>query len=280
MSYTQKMSNAEGLVTSHNEAVKNKVDWIKFQENLQEAGGTTEESLKLCSFEDLEKFGLPRLLARSVANIFRSTEDKSPSPISESRAKSLNAFEALKIYDPKEDNAVSDRLKKLSKDKCCIVFNKDGSLNVEASYKLITEIQDGYPERDNYPLDGEPVRIYKVGEKLEQFADENPLYPGRLLRPDGTCDQTNRSWDGVSLEVRQLIYLAIQSKEVEIRNINDAHNILDICLDSSNLSKFPLRHRFTKAAIKFTDLERRGSLPTLKISKKVSETKFHGGLRI
>ena len=71
--YTQKVQSAKKIVEIHNSTVPDKlvVDWESFLESLQELGGTTEASLRQCSWEDLEECGLPRLMARQVSQIFR-----------------------------------------------------------------------------------------------------------------------------------------------------------------------------------------------------------------
>lgn len=279
MSYEDKITQIQMLVNSHNEHAEQKIDWDIFLKQLKEAGGTNEDVLKLCSFEDLEKFGLPRLLARQAANIFRKSDNK-PNIVSIYKAKIMTAKEAFVHYDPRDaDNAIGQRLQELSKGQRCVVFNNNGRINVEVSTKLIDEIRDNYPERDTYIMNGEPVIVYKIGERPDEMGDENPIYPGRLLRPDFGCDQTNRSWEGVSLAIRQLIYIAISdTHELCIGCIDDAHNVLDKCLEVNAEEK--IRNRYTKASIRFRELEKQNKLPTLKIARKNKiNSSFYGGVK-
>ena len=50
------------------------IDSEKFVEKLVLYGGVADELLRQCSWEDLENCGLPRLLARKVAAVFRCTD--------------------------------------------------------------------------------------------------------------------------------------------------------------------------------------------------------------
>lgn len=50
------------------------IDSEKFVEKIVLYGGVADELLQKCFWEDLEHCGLPRLLARKVAAVFRSTD--------------------------------------------------------------------------------------------------------------------------------------------------------------------------------------------------------------
>lgn len=53
---------------------RKEIDSEKFVEKLVLYGGVADELLRQCSWEDLENCGLPRLLARKVAAVFRATD--------------------------------------------------------------------------------------------------------------------------------------------------------------------------------------------------------------
>jgi hypothetical protein len=75
------VSHAEHMKTP--EVRKRMVDAGKFVGKLQVYGGLADELLRQCTWEDLENCGLPRLLSRKVAKIFRSNhvdKDLLPSP--------------------------------------------------------------------------------------------------------------------------------------------------------------------------------------------------------
>jgi hypothetical protein len=279
MSYQQKLEEARALLTQHNSQIpedsKNRVNVDQFFTKLVAAGGTNNAGLSQCAWEDLQEFGLPKLLARQVAQIFRAKEEKKDEPVvlKRSKVEAMGVGELIAHYHPRNKNLIYDRLEEMLRNKRFVVYDKDGSVNCEASTKLANELLDDYPEREFYTLNDEPTKAYKVGERPDQSFDENPLYPGRVLRPDGDCDQTNRSWSGVSLEVRQTLYLAVKTTgEVRINSINDAHYILDLVVGKDEvLAVKTVRQRFVKASATLKEMYKQGTAPSLKIFKKPSD---------
>lgn len=279
--YQTKIEDARALLTNHFNQVdeKNTSELVdSFFSKLKKAGGTTDEALTLCTFEDLESFGAPKLLAKQVASIFRkgnAEEKKEKKILKPSYVSAMSISELLEHYDPREaTNAVGERISKIAGGKRCIVFNNDGTVNIKASSTLLHELRDNYSEREAYPVDGVPTKVYKVGERIGQLADENPLYPHRPLRPNGDCDQTNRSWEGISSEVRKIIYLAVtQTKEIVISDLSRAHQILDLVHDlaSSNV-ELKIRQRYPKAHLLYEELKNTGQLPSMKISMTQKES--------
>lgn len=292
--YQKKLEEACALLTSHFTAVENSkspqpqpkeqtqsrvqhcVD--TFVAALKEAGGTDDDALVQCTWEDIESFGAPKLLAKRIGKIFRSTATepngqtldtfKSLKP---SRVSVMSITELMTHYDPREaTNAVGERINKIANGKKCIAFTAEGNVNIEASVTLLNELRDGYDERETIPVAGVPTKVYRIGERIGQLADENPLYPTRALRPNGDCDQTNRSWSGVSDVVRKVIYLArTQTGEIKITSLMDAHNIMDMVMGSD---EFKIRLRLSKASLLYDELREKGNLPSLKISLKGNGT--------
>ena len=270
-SYQQKLDSAAALIEKHNAAATNKLDSASFFNCIKNSGGTTDEALKLSSWEDLIECGLPKLLARQVAEVFRKTEAPAKSEssyVSEKQAAPMTIRELLERYDPLEaDNPVGKRLISMSKGQPCIAF-KDGSIHVESSEKCIREIREGLAPRDKIGIDGIVFPIFKVGERPGNALAENPLYPGRALRGDD-CDQTNRSWLGVPDVVRTILWLAVSNTgEVVINSVNDAHGVLDLVVGKTPQDAEKLvRSRFGEAHILYETLKAEGRLPPLKVSK-------------
>lgn len=264
MSYDDKIVKAQEIVDLFNESATKKVDWKEFVKQLNAAGGTTDETLTECSWEDLKTMGVPPLVAKQIAKVFRQSPESRPRIINSVRAASMSLKELVENYTPSEsDNAIGERLKSISKGKKFIVFNNDGTVN-EVSTKLLQELKDGYPERDIYTLDGKPKPLYAVGDRPDNLADVNPLYPKRILRPDGTCDQTNRSWDGVSEEIRWLILLGVtQTREIVV-NHETAQNIMDMVVSEDAEQK--LAARYSKTYVVYEQLKSEGNLPSLRVS--------------
>jgi len=271
MSYQQKLEEVKLLLDQHNSSTSDnfKIDVAKFFTNLNMAGGSNEAALSQCTWEDLQEFGLPKLLAKQVAIIFRAKEDK---PIlKKSKIEAMSIDDLVMHYDPRTPfNLISERLNTLLGKKRFIVFNEDGTVNTSLSAKLANEIVEGYPERDIVLLDEIPVKVYAIGDRPDQSFDENPLYPGRILRPDGDCDQTNRSWKDVGLETKQILYLAVtKTNEYKVYGINEAHDAMDLVVGKTEVEALSVvRKRFPKAAALLKELYKQGNPPRLKIFKK------------
>tara|TARA_Y100000034_G_scaffold134218_1_gene201996 strand:- start:2431 stop:3288 length:858 start_codon:yes stop_codon:yes gene_type:complete len=266
MSYQDKIDAAVAAITTYNGNAEKPIDIDSFLLRLKTDGAVDEDALRTAKWEDLQKCGLPIFLARRVAEIFRKKEDEVQS-VSKDKASGMTIEQLLERYDPSEDNAVTKQLRKRSKGLRCIVFNIDGTVNVNLSKKILGEIRDDFGDRETIkcPDTGEELPVFPVGQKALRVADENPLYPGKLLKPDGTCDQTNRSWKQVDLNVRQLLRIAIETKVIKVPiTIDAAHDILDKAFAEDAFKA--LSSRYPKAMIEYRTREATGSLPSLKIS--------------
>lgn len=285
MSYETKLEAVRTIINQHNTHCdeKSKIDVEDFFKRLKASGGTTDEALKLCSWEDIEALSIPRLLARQIGAAFRKEEKvEKPTFITEKRAALLNSRELLEAYDPKVvDSPVAQRLTKLSQGQPCLVFKDDGSLNVAASLECLEDIQQGYEARTVYIHEGVPLRVLRVGQVLETTVNENPLFAGHPLRgAEDTCHHTHRSWKKIPHKARVLLRLATQSKELVINQIGVVHDILDKFVDKNDeeIVKW-IMTRYPQAALNYSSLELTGSLPTLKIvrgSAKPKQDPFFG----
>lgn len=276
MSYDSKIAQVKVLVDTHNSNVddSSKVDFDKFMEDLRRQGGTSDDSLRSASWEDLQEAGLPKIMARAASKIFRQENDGGDSKsgwVSAQKAHMMTVKELLERYVPSDpNNTVYGRLEQITKGFPCIVFSKDGEVVLDVSENLIEDIKKGLPPIQTTLVDGLPTPVYKVGERPDQYFDENPIYPGRILRTGQTCDQTNRSWEGVPSIVRQILWLAIsQTCELIISGIPDAHDIIDKVVGQKWDEK-TIRQRFVKASQLYDSLEKKGQIPTLKVSMNSS----------
>lgn len=271
--YDQKISTASELVNKHNERLQNddhKLKWEEILANLHAAGGTTDEALQAVTWEDLEDCGLPKILARQIANtIFRKKEEKQSKPksLTVNRVSGMDFDELLQNYDPdgERNSAVTDRLRNESGGCKFIVFNDDGSVNVEVSVKLLRELKKGLGEVPHHNIGGVLQKTYCVGERPREYNDENPLLPGRVLR-DECCQNTNRSWEGVPLKARQIIYLACtRSGELTVRDNENIHNVLDVVTADLEAAVEKVTSRYPKAALMYKELDELSNLPALKL---------------
>jgi hypothetical protein len=290
MSYDSKIDAARQVLDCYNDSLNSeenefKVDFDSFLKNLRKKGGTTEAALKSCSsYESLEACGAPEAQAREIANIFRgkrtSTED-STSYIGSSKAKRMTPNQLVDTYDPKEpESSVAKRLKEMASNKPFVVFTQDGRVNTDATKLLLQELRDGFEPREFYGSGLEVSRVYGIGDRPDRLADQNPLFTGEVLRPDGTCSQTNRSWSNVSTKVRKLIYVArTKTNEIQINSVQDAHAILDLVVADNAEEK--IAQRCQEAVAVLAELEQLGEAPTLRVplngagASRLSDP-FHG----
>lgn len=238
MSYIDKLESARTLLLEHNtnlgEGEEGKVDIDKFFSKLKAAGGTTESSLSECTWEDLEDCGLPKILARKIANLFRKKEfannNSSAEYIGPKKVERMALGDIVAHFDPEDiSNAVARRLKEVVGSNPFIVFKSGRMVDVDTTKKLLLELKAGYPPVTTVKVDGEIKKVYKLGELPENYAEENPLYPGRPLR-NGECDQTGRSWTGVPMSVRQLLRLVLNMEYRKGLTIDNTHNLIQLAV--------------------------------------------------
>lgn len=270
MSYNDKVESARTILIEHNtnigEGEEGKVDIDKFFSKLKASGGTTESSLSECTWEDLEDCGLPKILARKIANLFRRKETSVSTTteyLSPKKADRLPLGEMVAYLDPEDaTNAVARRIKEVVGQNPFMVFKNGRILDVENTKKLLLDIKAGYPPVSVIKVDGEIKKVYKLGELPDNFAEENPLYPGRPLR-NGECDQTGRSWTGVPLSVRQLVRLVLLVVYKNKEDFDVVHNLIQLAV-SPDAEKV-IRDRYRQAAMEYDKLAELGNLPNLKV---------------
>ena len=270
MSYDQKIQSLQKVIEDHNSNADVKVDFEGFLKKLRDLGGTSDLALKSISWEDLERCGAPIVMARALARLFRKDSDDNGGKsayISPKKAATLSFKELLERYNPRDSkSSVGKRLKDLSDGKPCIVFGDDNEVIVGASLKLLEDLIEGLPAMDTAFVEERPRDIFKIGDRPDFFTVENPLYPGEALRSEETCTHTGRSWKGVDIKKRQLLWIAIEkSGELSIDVPADAIDVLDrVIKKECTLGK--LRGRYPQASKMYDEDSKIGKLPLLKIS--------------
>ncbi len=254
------------------------LDQDKFLANIKASGGTTVDRLKGMSYEDIlncmpqventaGQIVRPIAVAKDVAKIFRGKETQNanePKAVSAKKADKMSLRELVEAYDPEDsENAVGKRLKEISKGERFLVFSSGRIVDGDTTLKLLQEVKQGYEGRLSIEVDGEIKEIYSLGDLPDNFVEENPIYKNRPLRPDGTCDQTNRSWNGIDQKVRQLVRVAIDDGALKDLSIEKVHDILDTVMGGDAFNK--LSKIYPSAAIAFKKLDSVGKLPTLKL---------------
>jgi hypothetical protein len=283
MSYQSILDSALTVIRNHNDVVGKDqpgyVDLDKFQNALKQFGATSEESLSKLKWEDIleclapalakDTLLSPKQLAKDIASVFRQSkepEENAPVYVSDKRAQRMTLKELVECFDPEEPtSSVGKRLKSISKGNPFIVFSSGRQINTVATLRLLQEIKQGFPARDAFSVNDKPYKVYRIGELPDNYAEENPFYVGRPLRPDGTCDQTGRSWAGIPLNVRQFLRVGMKGPQISIKSIDDVHFYLDLIVNSENPLK-TLRQRYQHTSILFDELEKKNELPQLRVA--------------
>lgn len=295
MSYNDRIDAALAAIKQHNEAVggEGKPGHLSpddFISKIKAYGGTSEERLSAMMWEDILACmpgdSKPTMLAKDIAKVFRKSEQAANQqadkrPVSGKKAEKMTPRELVEAFDPEDSsNPVGVRLLAISRNEKFIVYSEGRLVDVNTTFKILTEIKGGYNGRDDMEVNGVIKKVYRIGELPENYADENPLYRDRPLRPDGTCDQTGRSWEGVDLAIRQLVRVAMDTGELKVTH-ELAHDILDAVMEADALKK--LRSRYRKAAVEFDTLAKTGDLPSLKIpldGGSEGKSPFDGGKQV
>jgi hypothetical protein len=254
-------------------------------EQIIKCGATTAQHLASLSYEEIEraytqartfKFKKPEtsvvapiFLNKDIARIFRAGLPAAPEAVGKKKAYTMTEEELVVAYTPGTTTPVSERLRDISRGKPFVIFNEGGGVMVTPTLDLLKELQKGHEARKAYQYGQQVYTPYPVGQMPPELADENPLYPGNPLRPDGTCDQTNRSWASVPLELRQFCRIAWGGK---IATISDAHTMMDRVINSlthpeDKRLSFLATYNAAGAAEYFA-AKRMGTLPKLRLPLK------------
>ena len=287
-------------IKQHNEVVGEGspafVDPDEFINALKISGYTSFEVLSKLSFEKFtaclptveirgEKkpmSGLAEVIGKAIRLVTKvdETKEEVKSNPGAKKVRNMTLRQLVECYHPEEpNNEVGKRLAEISKGQPFVVFETGRIINIEATYKLLEELKQGYPPRQFYTVKGIPQEVQPLGYIPDNYAEENPLYPNRPLRPDGTCDQTNRSWAGVAQEVKQFLRVGLDIGDIKIDSLEKAHYLMDLALNNSDPMN-QLRGRYNPTSIQFDKLVKEGKLPTLKISLILPKAeKSNGGAK-
>lgn len=277
MTLNSKLSGARAILEAHNSQSTKPVDVEAFFRELSEMGGSTEEALAEATWEDLEKCGAPRILARKIATLFRGEqtvsgpvvpqrviiEDNDP----EKKAKAMTFVELLRAFDPKDPKSpIGDRLKKISGGRKFLVFNGD-TINVEVSLNLLEELDD-FGEKDEVEIDGNIFPTYVVGNRPGRFTYQHPLYSDKLLR---TNDPWYKLLDGTPTQKRVVLTLhlaAIRTHELCVDEMNEAE-VLELATSDNALMR--VNRRYVKAALMYQELAEVNAEPNLRVALQSSD---------
>jgi hypothetical protein len=178
--------------------------------------------------------------------------------------------EVVEKYGPDCEARVTEEMERRTKGKRCVVFNADGSVDVEQTVTLIRLFRKEKSKKDRETFKvpgGSVVRLYAVGEFPLVFVEECPLH-GTLTLLDGYCEECQDSWKGISDDDRVIVRVAVEvdpdlasgpmaiAKLIKrIRDEESAKFLLDV----------------GQIGLHYQDLKEEGRLPILR--RKMSTTK-------
>ncbi len=177
--------------------------------------------------------------------------------------------ELLEAYDETTAD-IAKILGERSRGRPCIVFQKDGSVDVEVSLKLL-KIAKKQHTAESHKLDnGKHVTVYLPGVFIATSLDESPFYAGVAL-VDGYCAKSSTQWDGASL--RNRILCRLHATQIETAALTK--------LQMGELCKAAKADNFDdlvgEAAALYEKLETQDKLPKLKIlSGDTSQGRYTG----
>lgn len=288
MSLEEKMEKVRQCISQHNSNVglsESDEGYVSADETikcLKIIGGATEEQARRLKYEEILeclpsirignfKTIKPIALAKEIASIFRDRNQADVEgigvPQKEQKCMTIPEFmtipELLQCFDPSDKTSeVARRLIDISGNRPFLAFDENGCLLIDQSKELLEEIRQGFPPRQFINTsDGNIIPVYRVGDRPTAIVDENPCFRGRALRADGTCDQTERSWQGIPIEVRQLVRVIVERNNIS--SLSHVHDLLDIALGQNALAL--LKSRYPKQVIEFVEMKKIGKLPMLRI---------------
>jgi len=215
-----------------------RLDETKVREILAEIGadGDTEMSLTILDSEEYLPFGdlraafvdpghtkiailraaAPYLRAKANQEKVEATTGDSISVLKEMLAANRpktewSDEELLEAYD-ETNSLVVEIIGERTRGHPCIVFQKDGSVDVGVSLKLV-RIAKRQPTQETHRLDsGKLVTVYRPGVFLAKALNESPFCAGVAL-VDGFCSKSGTQWGDVTLKNRILCRLHVTQIE-------------------------------------------------------------------
>jgi len=167
----------------------------------------------------------------------------------------------LRLYDPaKPSDPVTNALRKRFDDKPVIAFDNSGKVAVEATVEYVSGLEQGWPVQETIMVEGKLAKLWKVGEKPNLMAEEDPLFPGQPLR-NGCSTVNARNWSKVDKRSRQLCRVILNRGEIEPNNPEAVLRLLE----RAELTSDALPKAYPEADLELRELEARSDAPKLMV---------------
>ena len=173
----------------------------------------------------------------------------------------LGIDQILEFYNPKKRDKVHEIIRERYEDRygAVIAFKPDSTkVAIEETLDYISDLEAGLPTETSLEVDGEHVRLYRVGETPNEKIDEDPLFPGTPLRRDrSTVNRVN--WKDISLSTRQFFRLLVQEDLIDPNDRVELRKIIQLDIKE-------LKDIFPEVSVVFKELDKDGNLPKLTLS--------------
>lgn len=229
-------------------------------------------------FCDEGKFALPSvrgLMKHVLAKTDESSESSEPTGgVLKAIVDTLNANkpigqyktrELLENYNADSPQEIWTELEKRAKNQNCMVFNKDGSLNVNVSLDILQTIRKGQSFGSVYNDGEKTYRVYPVGVFPEDAVLCCPI-TSKILN-NGYCSDLGISWKGVDEDCMVFIRVVRDNREGVFSNGRD-YNVFAVktVLKTAKEGLESLREEFPEEALVYDDFKKLNQLPSLRVN--------------
>ena len=174
-------------------------------------------------------------------------------------------LELLNEYTKDGQLSVHEELTRRTKGRFVIIFNEDGSLDIDNSLNMIKKAQFQDTPQIYKLRTGELREVYRIGDFPLRVFYECPLHKDVLLL-DGYCEECTTHWD-----------LEDSERNVFLRLLMDETKGIDFRLYKDK-SLTELKSLFPKIYLEYTFLSDEGKLPSLK--RRISKPKHGDPFRV
>ncbi len=207
----------------------------------------------------------PFLMGEDASRIASMSETALWNAVSGNESKIRTAIEMLKVDDPKNPaTRLVAYLQQLYRGPVLAV-NADGTINVEASASYISELADQGPLTAGALYPGENGTVFELKTLLDLSSkefDQDPLDHSNTLRRG--VGKFGVNWTGVDLAVKQLIYYAVLTREVD----TNSSMVVTMINMWRTMQFLQIAAMMPLAKKQFDGAKAANRLPTLKISPK------------
>lgn len=147
-----------------------------------------------------------------------------------------------------------------------VAINADGSVNPELTAQYVLSLQEGRDLAEDdifYDDEAKPYQLVKVGVDAQSVYDADPLNSSKALQQNG-MGSGRIHWGPVSLDVRQMVFLAVnETHELNPSDNGQVARLRDHI--NKDTTRMTLQGDYPLAYTLYNEKLRTGALPTLRV---------------